>query len=236
MCTSCEHSLGLTLTCMRGAEALSGAGLATARTHLQPSVEDLEGIKNLDAKIREWRERKNIWMVQGEPLRSGAAAVGVGKLAMLTTVVFSWGAHPATVSEIGRIKVMYGVPRRYRLLHDAPAARYTHMCAACCSASHNTMAGAMLYADARCREQHGLPAGSSLRILCEPQAHPASCGTGQQNVKRSTTWLTGWTSSGPEGAATTLACHWCGTPALLPQCECAPYGAFLRSMSAQNGF
>ena len=60
---------------------MSGAGLAAARNHPQPSVEDLEDIKTLDTQIKAWHDRAELFFMQGEPLRSEAAALGVGKLA-----------------------------------------------------------------------------------------------------------------------------------------------------------
>ncbi len=90
---------GLAMTSLLRLKFLTGAGLAAARNPPEPpSVEDLEGIKTLDVQIKAWRDRAKLSYMQAEPLRSEAAALGVGKLTGLQhTAIVSWGATPAAV-------------------------------------------------------------------------------------------------------------------------------------------
>ena len=69
------------MTSLLRLKCLSCAGLAAARNPPEPpSEEDLEGIKTLDVQIKAWRDRAKLLYMQAEPLRSEAAALGVGKL------------------------------------------------------------------------------------------------------------------------------------------------------------
>ena len=53
-------------------------------------MEDLEGIKTLDVQIKAWRDRAKLFYMQAEPLRSEAAALGVGELSGLQHSGASW--------------------------------------------------------------------------------------------------------------------------------------------------
>lgn len=71
-----------------------GAGLVAPRTLPEPSAEDLEEIKTLDAQLKARRYRVELFTMQAEPLRKEAAALGVGELAGYTTVVCCPGLQP----------------------------------------------------------------------------------------------------------------------------------------------